>query len=214
MPKEKQQSVGALTISRLSKQIRDTKRILEHGSLPPNLKVEKERRLKALEDELLKKRAKKRASSVENEMRQKYRMVKFLEEKKVTREINKLTKLKNKGTNLSEADIAMIEGRLKQLYVDYNYIKHFPVGRKYISLYSKIESKDPNNDKKRQEIREQIKESIESMRINSLVDQYRTELEKEVAEKLEKAKVNKKKSGNSDANEGKLNIDRDDFFDI
>ncbi|CAG8586885.1 545_t:CDS:2, partial [Ambispora gerdemannii] len=177
------------------------------GILPPNLKVEKERHLKVLEGEFLKKRT----DTEEIKMRKKYRLVKFLELKKVMKEMNKLTRLKKEETDLTEAEIAAIEEQLHQLDVDYHYINHFPVGRKYISLYPKIESKDPDNDKKRQEIREQIWKSVESECIHKLRDQYRAELEKEVAVKLEAKTSKKKMCENSDAGE---DIVRDDFFEI
>ncbi|OLL25928.1 rRNA-processing protein EFG1 [Neolecta irregularis DAH-3] len=64
---------GNIGVSKVKKQIRDTSRLLKKDSIPANVRIDKERELKALNEKL----AELSQGSLEKKISKKYNMVKF-----------------------------------------------------------------------------------------------------------------------------------------
>ncbi|KAI9294801.1 hypothetical protein K502DRAFT_365525 [Neoconidiobolus thromboides FSU 785] len=138
----------------LKKSLRDTIRLLKKPNLSTQVKVEMERKLKALQIQIEESELEKKLK----ENRDKYKMVMFFEKKKVERKIKKIEK------ELMEIDDddkkGSLELELLEANVDLNYILHFPMTEKYISLYPNNAAEDQSGTKsdiRKTEIREQIK---------------------------------------------------------
>ncbi|EJD49318.1 hypothetical protein AURDEDRAFT_161414 [Auricularia subglabra TFB-10046 SS5] len=104
-------------VQKIKSAIRQTTRLLAKDNLAADKRVEAERRLAALQDEL----ARAEAARVERTMATKYHMVKFFERRKVERKI-------------AQAKKAGDDGALFERRVDLNYILHFPKAEKYVAL--------------------------------------------------------------------------------
>ncbi|GAA6064434.1 hypothetical protein JCM10212_006096 [Sporobolomyces blumeae] len=112
------------SVSKIKAQLRQTKRLLAKDDLNPDVRITSERRLAALEDELVK--AEK--GLLEKKMVTKYRGVKFFERQKVLRRIKQAKKAAEGGD----------ESAKSQLYdarMDLHYILRYPKTEKYLALY-------------------------------------------------------------------------------
>ncbi|PFH52193.1 hypothetical protein AMATHDRAFT_140881 [Amanita thiersii Skay4041] len=117
-------------VQKIKASLRQTKRLLARDNLAPNVRVETERRLKALEADLEKAELAKK----ERHMAIRYHKVKFFERQKVIRKIQQIKKkisFGKEGDGASSKD----ESTLHELRVDLNYILHYPKTKKYISLF-------------------------------------------------------------------------------
>ncbi|KAF7294046.1 hypothetical protein MKEN_01451000 [Mycena kentingensis (nom. inval.)] len=120
----KQESNATPGVSKIKASLRQTRRLLAKDHLAADVRAETERRLKALEAELVvAERGKK-----ERTLAVRYHGVKFFERQKVIRKINQTKKQIDDGAS-------GLEKTLKSLRVDLNYILHYPKTKKYISLY-------------------------------------------------------------------------------
>ncbi|KAI9597412.1 hypothetical protein BDF19DRAFT_411868 [Syncephalis fuscata] len=161
----------------IRKRIRDTERLLRRPTITADIKVASERRLKALQLQL----EEGSRAATEKRRASKYKMVRFIEEQKVRRKLEKTKKRLEKlkvADNIDEqaTDICIntikeqrrLDGEIKDLEIDLNYVIHFPAGQKYIALFpTTSDDKDNNNDasehtlQQRNKIREQIRVAME-----------------------------------------------------
>ncbi|KAJ3107829.1 18S rRNA maturation protein [Phlyctochytrium planicorne] len=147
-------------LAALKKKIRDAQRSLNRPNLAADVKIDLQRRLKALNIEL----EKKQSGDLELKLYEKYKYVRHVEKTKVLRKIKRAEK---------EDDAEELE---KQK-IDLAYIEHFPKDMKYLSLFPKENQSDKQEDSKepskrtagalesdllKQKIRERIHAAMES----------------------------------------------------
>jgi len=115
------------SLNRLKSALRQTRRFLAKEDIPPRLRIENERRLEALNQQLneLERNTHERRNAV------RYHMVKFVERKKILRKINQV---KTQLVDVTTSDRKSLEKQLLQLRCDLHYILNFPNDRKYVSL--------------------------------------------------------------------------------
>ncbi|CAA7260511.1 unnamed protein product [Cyclocybe aegerita] len=115
-------------VQKIKAALRQTKWLLAKDKLAADVRVEAERKLKALEGELEQAEIakKERAYAV------RYHKIKFFERRKITRKIKQT--LKRLDSEESKSDKEKITAELHELRVDLNYILHYPKMKKYISL--------------------------------------------------------------------------------
>jgi len=155
-------------VQKLKSALRQTRRLLAKDTLAADVRVETERRLKALEADI----AQAESARKEKAMSVRYHKVKFFERQKVVRKINQTKRqLSNKGKSTSSRKRA--ESSLYDLRVDLNYVLHYPKSKKYISLFPpeirgkssevQVTSSKPDTaktDALRDELREWIRERM------------------------------------------------------
>ncbi|KIM40370.1 hypothetical protein M413DRAFT_446558 [Hebeloma cylindrosporum] len=155
-------------VQKVKAALRQTRRLLAKDTLAADVRVETERRLKALELELQQAELAKK----ERGFAQRYHKIKFFERQKVTRKLKQVKKgLESEDNPASQKKLS---SELDDLRVDLNYILHYPKTKKYISLFppevrkgeepsaaSLVEAKKTNADREevRAWIREQMKQS-------------------------------------------------------
>ncbi|KAH7910039.1 hypothetical protein BJ138DRAFT_1180586 [Hygrophoropsis aurantiaca] len=157
---------AVLGVQKLKASLRQTRRLLAKESLAANVRVETERRQKALEEDLARAEEAKR----ERTFATRYHKVKFFERQKVGR---KIKQAKRDLPNTEGKEKKKLEWRLTELRIDLNYILHFPKSKKYISLFppevrnadgnptpSPSENKPDDNDDERAKIRGWIREQM------------------------------------------------------
>lgn len=115
-------------VQKIKSSLRQTRRLLAKESLAADVRVETERRLKALEADL----ARAETARKERTYAMKYHKVKFFERQKLVRRIKQV---KRDLTSAQGKEQTKLEGELESLRVDLNYILHYPKTRKYISLF-------------------------------------------------------------------------------
>lgn len=134
----------------LEVRISECKRRLAKGTLPADVRRTQERILQSLTHEQQQldkeKRAKKLAS--------KYKAVRFFEKRKVTRKLKSAIKrdLSASGGGSSEELRTEVTDLKKRL----NYIVHFPLDQKYLSLFASSETADEKGVTKRDDMIENI----------------------------------------------------------
>ncbi|CAO3663870.1 unnamed protein product [Umbelopsis vinacea] len=218
----------------IKKKIRDTERALRRPNLSAKAKVELERKLKALNFHS----SEKMIDDVERNNAKKYHMVRHFERTKVSRKIKKAEKELKDAT--SEKEKKSAQKTLDQLNTDLNYINHYPMTERYVSLYPTNDSNEGNSAVARKEIRDRIAEAMKKGEIDfDMVrkhyrNQYRDNLVKSGkvpaieasaddlaalegshdAEPRKKAKKEKSAKGkaNKKAEEEKEEVEQDDFF--
>ncbi|KAJ6534028.1 hypothetical protein DFH09DRAFT_1043627 [Mycena vulgaris] len=146
-PKPAQESGAAPGVQKLKSSLRQTRRLLAKDNLAADVRVETERRLKALEADLeVAEQGKK-----ERTLAVRYHKVKFFERQKVVRKLNQTKK------KIATTDTPELQATLHELRVDLNYIMHYPKTRKYISLFPpelrKGETQELASDAGREEVR-------------------------------------------------------------
>ncbi|GAA5922243.1 Efg1p [Sporobolomyces koalae] len=120
------QALPTGSVSKIKAQLRQTKRLLAKEDLNPDVRVTSERRLAALEDELVK--AEK--GLLEKKMVTKYRGIKFFERQKVLRRIKQA-----KRQVENDADSQQAKQQLRDARLDLHYILRYPKTEKYLALY-------------------------------------------------------------------------------
>lgn len=128
----------------LKKKIRDLKRSIE-ATQEPELKKQKEEYLHKLK--LMKKLTLHKPALWE-----KYKSIKFFERKKVERKLKKLIQ----RIQTEEETQELLEEKAK-LMDDLNYIKHYPLNKKYVSLFAE---NSENSAESREMMRQQVKSII------------------------------------------------------
>ena len=134
----------------LEVRISECKRRLAQGTLPADVRRTQERVLQSLtrqQEQLEKeKRVKKLAS--------KYKAVRFFENRKVTRRLK--SAIRRELSASVEGSSAELQTEVTDLKKKLNYIVHFPLDQKYLSLFASSETTDEKGVKKRDEIIENI----------------------------------------------------------
>ena len=138
----------------VKKQIRDINRLLTRPTLPADIRVAKERQLKALQLAL----QEQSSAQVERKMAQQYRMVKFFERKKAMRRVKQAQVAMEKAKD--EKEYAAALSRLREARMDLNYIVYYPKDQKYMALYPTSETSDPQTLAGKMTIRKKINEKI------------------------------------------------------
>ncbi|KAJ7072903.1 hypothetical protein C8F01DRAFT_1105649 [Mycena amicta] len=144
-------------LQKIKASLRQTKRLLAKDKLAADVRAETERRLKALEADLVAAEHSKK----ERTLAVRYHKVKFFERQKVVRKLNQI----KKGMML-EDDPSVSEETLQSLRVDLNYILHYPKMKKYISLFPpelrKGETPEPSVDAGREEVRKWVRTQMDA----------------------------------------------------
>ncbi|TFK44979.1 hypothetical protein BDQ12DRAFT_673900 [Crucibulum laeve] len=161
-PKEQ---AGVPGVQKLKASLRQTRRLLAKDTIAADVRVETERRLKALEAELQQAELTKK----ERALAVRYHKIKFFERQKVVRKLKQMKKqlLSEGSTNTEELEAALLE-----LRVDLNYIMHYPKTKKYISLFppelrngetatEESQSDKAKTDTEREEVRNWIRGCME-----------------------------------------------------
>ncbi|KAG0164060.1 hypothetical protein DFQ28_010820 [Apophysomyces sp. BC1034] len=144
------------SLGKIKKRIRDTKRVLSKEATSAVLRVNFERRLKALEYEL----GEKMIDAKELKMKNKYHKVKHFEKKKVER---KLKSAKNKAAEATtESEKKEAQEEVAKLELDSMYITHYPQTKPYVSLFPKENADDAHNMRMREEVRGKIQEILKN----------------------------------------------------
>lgn len=115
-------------VQKIKSSLRQTRRLLAKENLAADVRVETERRLKALEGDL----ACAETARKERTYAMKYHKVKFFERQKLVRRIKQV---KRDLTPAQGEEREKLEGELEGLRVDLNYTLHYPKTKKYISLF-------------------------------------------------------------------------------
>lgn len=115
-------------VQKIKSSLRQTRRLLAKESLAADVRVETERRLKALEADL----ARAETARKERTYAMKYHKVKFFERQKLVRRIKQV---KRDLTSAQGKEREKLDIELEGLRVDLNYILHYPKTKKYISLF-------------------------------------------------------------------------------
>ncbi|KAJ7496600.1 hypothetical protein FB451DRAFT_1335114 [Mycena latifolia] len=155
-PKPAQESSATPGLQKLKSSLRQTRRLLAKDNLAADVRVETERRLKALEADLevAELGKKERALAV------RYHKVKFFERQKVVRKLNQTKK------KISTSDAPQLQSTLHELRVDLNYILHYPKTKKYVSLFPpelrKGETQEPASNAGREEVRAWVRAQMAS----------------------------------------------------
>ncbi|PPQ93819.1 hypothetical protein CVT25_013528 [Psilocybe cyanescens] len=159
---QEQDSNGVPGVQKVKAALRQARRLLAKDKLAADVRVETERRVKALEAELNQAEAAKK----ERVFAVRYHKIKFFERQKVSRKL-KQTK---KGIEAAddEAEKAKLSSELQDLRVDLNYILHYPKSKKYISLFppevrkgESVSAASPAETKKTDEDRAEVRRWIE-----------------------------------------------------
>lgn len=162
-PWRRGKSVNAKRAGSLKNQLRSKKRLL--------LKIDDKERLKAvkeditmIEDQINEKNLK----DIERKNAEKYRHVKFFERQKLTRMERKTKKQLEQAKAAADfEDIAKYTTMMEQICMDLLYVAYFPNNTKYLALFSNgIRMKDDvKTAKKREEIMRDIIEKMENGRL-------------------------------------------------
>ncbi|KAJ7033443.1 hypothetical protein C8F04DRAFT_1002906 [Mycena alexandri] len=161
-PKTAQESSnGTPGVQKLKASLRQTRRLLAKDTLAADVRVETERRLKALEADLEVAELGKK----ERTLAVRYHKVKFFERQKVVRKLNQTKK------KISASETPELQSALQELRVDLNYILHYPKTKKYISLFPpelrKGETQEPSLDAGREEVRAWVRSQMDGGEISA-----------------------------------------------
>lgn len=153
---------------KVKKKIKSILNYLKKDTLPADIRIEKERALKALKVDLKNSQFKLKTK----ERAKKYHMVRFFERKKAIRKLKQATKAMDEATKEGvKKEIKKARKVLGHAQTDVAYVYLFPKSQKYISLYPnpplKEELADENikkglhrTEQKRQEFKKKVEEMI------------------------------------------------------
>ncbi|KII95529.1 hypothetical protein PLICRDRAFT_34417 [Plicaturopsis crispa FD-325 SS-3] len=127
-------------VQKLKAALRQTRRLLAKDKLAADVRVETERRLRALEADL----AEAEAARKERALAVRYHKIKFFERQKLVRKISQTKRAistlqevigEGKKTKEQRKELKTLQATLGELRVDLNYVLHYPRSKKYISLF-------------------------------------------------------------------------------
>ncbi|KAJ7252432.1 hypothetical protein B0H12DRAFT_1118245 [Mycena haematopus] len=154
--KPAQESSSTPGIQKIKSSLRQTRRLLAKDNIAADVRVETERRLKALEADLEAAELGKK----ERTLAVRYHKVKFFERQKVIRKLNQAKK------KVSASDTPELQSALQELRIDLNYILHYPKTKKYSSLFPpelrKGETQELAVDAGREVVRAWVRSQMES----------------------------------------------------
>lgn len=153
--------------ARARKKIKSIEGLLQRDNLPADVRIEKERALKALradlKNTLFKLKTQKRAK--------KYHMVRFFERKKALRKLKQAKKALDEVTETGvKKDIKKARRAMHHCQVDVAYVFMFPKSEKYISLYP-IETDDLDENQKKGKIITDARRLEFKKKVEELIDQ-------------------------------------------
>ncbi|KAH9039878.1 hypothetical protein EDB85DRAFT_229143 [Lactarius pseudohatsudake] len=128
--KRMQNEDAPLGVSKIKSALRQTRRLLAKEGLAADVRVESERKLKALETDLV---AAEKANK-ERALATRYHKAKFFDRQKLIRKI-KQTKKRLEEDGVSSKVRKALGAELFELRVDLNYVLNYPRLEKYISLF-------------------------------------------------------------------------------
>ncbi|KAH9042893.1 hypothetical protein EDB83DRAFT_2407903 [Lactarius deliciosus] len=128
--KRMQNEDAPLGVSKIKSALRQTRRLLAKEGLAADVRVESERKLRALETDLV---AAERANK-ERALATRYHKAKFFDRQKLIRKI-KQTKKRLEEDGVSSKVRKALGAELFELRVDLNYVLNYPRLEKYISLF-------------------------------------------------------------------------------
>lgn len=137
---------------KLKKKIRDVQRTLRKPGLAANKRLEAERALKGLEQEL----AGVQNAAKARENGQKYHMVRFFERKKAVRRLRRA--VKDIIADSPETETGLEEMRKRE--VDLYYTVMFPMDQKYLALYPSEKEGDIDEVREKNEVWVSIREKV------------------------------------------------------
>ncbi|SGZ46919.1 CIC11C00000005373 [Sungouiella intermedia] len=155
---------------RVKKKIKSIQNLLSKETLPADIRIEKERALKALQQDL----KNTRFNLKTKERAKKYHMLRFFERKKALRKLKQATKAHDEAVDADvRKDIKKARKVLKHAQIDVAYVYMFPKSEKYIALYpneplpemlkdSNVKKGMQITDEKRQQYRKKMEELIDS----------------------------------------------------
>lgn len=153
-----------------SKQIRDIQRLLTLDTLPPQVRIDKERHLASLQHE--KEQAKQ--STIESKLERKYKLVKFVEHQKAVRKLRQAEKqlatavaashstdsapaaapaTTPDSSSATSRTVSECREAVRLRQRDVRYIEHYPALEKYISLYKLPDASDETESAQRSRAR-------------------------------------------------------------
>ncbi|KAH8994553.1 hypothetical protein EDB92DRAFT_1849839 [Lactarius akahatsu] len=128
--KRMQNEDAPLGVSKIKSALRQTRRLLAKEGLAADVRVESERKLKALETDL----AAAEKANKERSLATRYHKAKFFDRQKLIRKI-KQTKKRLEEDGVSSKVRKALGAELFELRVDLNYVLNYPRLEKYISLF-------------------------------------------------------------------------------
>lgn len=158
---------------RVKKKMKSIENLLSKDTLPADIRIEKERALKALQADLKNTRFRLKTK----ERAKKYHMLRFFERKKATRKLKQATKAHQEAVEADvRKDIKKARKVMKHAQIDVAYVFMFPKSEKYIALYPNEPLpemlKDVNvkkgmqiTEEKRQQFRKEMEELIDSAKL-------------------------------------------------
>lgn len=158
---------------RVKKKIKSIQNLLAKETLPADIRIEKERALKALQADL----KTTRFNLKTRERAKKYHMLRFFERKKAIRKLKQATKAHNEATEGEvRKEIKKARKVLKHAQIDVAYVYMFPKSEKYIALYpneplpemlkdANVKKGMQQTDEKRQLFRKKMEELIDSEKL-------------------------------------------------
>eukprot|EP00730_Choanoeca_flexa_P006043 TRINITY_DN12071_c0_g3_i2.p1 TRINITY_DN12071_c0_g3~~TRINITY_DN12071_c0_g3_i2.p1 ORF type:complete len:262 (+),score=77.51 TRINITY_DN12071_c0_g3_i2:72-857(+) len=139
--------------------IRDVQRLLSKDDLPETMRASQERKLAALKEQLGEEQQSKR----ERKMQQKYKMVKFMERRKIMRKRDALLKrLVKDGDDLPHAERIAMQQDIDQRQRWLDYIEFYPRDAKYVSVLKPTNELSDKAAKRREELIHDVAEKIAS----------------------------------------------------
>eukprot|EP01095_Lingulamoeba_sp_RSL-Kostka_P000693 TRINITY_DN1097_c0_g1_i1.p1 TRINITY_DN1097_c0_g1~~TRINITY_DN1097_c0_g1_i1.p1 ORF type:complete len:229 (+),score=64.49 TRINITY_DN1097_c0_g1_i1:108-794(+) len=170
------------------KRIRDLKRLLQskkNNEMSEERRQEIEKKIKLLE----KKRDENKEMLITNKNKQKYKKIRFIEQKKALRKYNQLRKkISNidSENNNNNDDNEDINEQFMKIKKDLFYILNYPLTKRYISLYPTKKT-------------EANKNSLEEMK-NIVLESYSEVKLEQLISSITNKKVNKNKNKNNQSN--------------
>ena len=98
----------------------------------------------------------------------KYKMVRFFERQKVVRKLKQARRKMNEASDDPDRDAAVRD--FDNLRKELNYIVHYPMDQKYISLYSRVETTDEGALKKRANMMDMIWSQVKNGEVCDAVE--------------------------------------------
>ncbi|BEJ14131.1 hypothetical protein CspHIS471_0313050 [Cutaneotrichosporon sp. HIS471] len=147
IPSLEQRGADALPgLNKIKASLRQAKRLLNKENIEPSLRISTQRRVAALEADLLV--AEKR--DVEKKNGAKYHAIKFFERQKLGRIIKRAQRKVSEAEKSGKAKkMAKAEKELLHARVLLNYVLNYPNTIKYISLFPKEEKSEDGDDKEK-----------------------------------------------------------------
>ncbi|KAF8483905.1 hypothetical protein DFH94DRAFT_725182 [Russula ochroleuca] len=213
-----------LGVSKIKSALRQTRRLLAKEGIGADVRLEAERKLKALEADLVVAER----TNKERALATRYHKVKFFDRQKLLRKIRQ-TKRRLEDEEISSKVRKALKAELFDLRVDLNYVMNYPKLEKYISLYppevrSGEDATPVHSDtgpsvtnEKREKLREWVRGMMRAGEMSNEPEtlEYKQAVQKGMAQRWEVSINKNKKAIGAEEEELKARHDMDapdDFF--